>query len=257
MPRPSGEYCAAPAARKSLGSRAANLGSKAGRPATKSCAAYFARVSGDGSPNRPTDAAPYGFMKQLAREFGISTQQLHRILDRPPQPWRPAPIPTERPPPKQPNKSTSVADDPRQDIKGGDPPLGPISNDIGPWASHSTGREIYSVSPIRAPKLTGRKLDAGRASGRRPADLFAVPLRTYQQANGGEQIPIMSVAFAIALAKDGLPVFPVLATKAPACSGGHKAAAMEISAVVDLWRRHPAPLIGVPTGQISGIRTRP
>jgi len=50
-----------------------------------------------------------------------------------------------------------------------------------------------------------------------------------------------------------LPVFPCLETKAPACPGGFKAAARSRAALLDLWRRYPGPLVGVATGEVSGI----
>jgi hypothetical protein len=50
-----------------------------------------------------------------------------------------------------------------------------------------------------------------------------------------------------------LPVFPCLATKAPACPGGFKVAATEPEEIRELWKRYPGPLIGVPTGSVSGF----
>ena len=49
------------------------------------------------------------------------------------------------------------------------------------------------------------------------------------------------------------PVFPVLANKKPATPHGFKDAVQSPTDVVDLWRRNPGPLIGVPTGIVSGI----
>ena len=56
-----------------------------------------------------------------------------------------------------------------------------------------------------------------------------------------------------ALAREGIQVFPVLSNKAPACPNGYKAASKDPDIVAALWQKHPAPLIGVPTGAISGI----
>lgn len=51
-----------------------------------------------------------------------------------------------------------------------------------------------------------------------------------------------------------LPVFPCLPDKRPACQRGFKDAVKgDAAAVVDLWRKHPGQLIGVPTGAVSGF----
>jgi hypothetical protein len=49
------------------------------------------------------------------------------------------------------------------------------------------------------------------------------------------------------------PVFPCRADKKPACKHGFKDAERTPAAVVDLWRAYPGPLIGLPTGEASGI----
>jgi Bifunctional DNA primase/polymerase, N-terminal len=58
---------------------------------------------------------------------------------------------------------------------------------------------------------------------------------------------------ALALATAGIPVFPCAATKRPTCPHGFLDASCEPSAVRALWRNHPGPLIGVPTGFVSGL----
>lgn len=58
---------------------------------------------------------------------------------------------------------------------------------------------------------------------------------------------------ALVLADRGLPVFPCRRDKAPACPSGFKAAVRHDFGVRDLFRDHPGPLIGVPTGEASGI----
>jgi len=58
---------------------------------------------------------------------------------------------------------------------------------------------------------------------------------------------------ALQLAENGLPVFPCLQSKAPACPGGFKAASCIRSDVERLWMQWPGPLIGVPTGEASGL----
>ncbi len=50
-----------------------------------------------------------------------------------------------------------------------------------------------------------------------------------------------------------VPVFPCAASKKPACPHGFKDAVSDPAAIVDLWRAYPGSLIGVPTGESSGI----
>jgi hypothetical protein len=58
---------------------------------------------------------------------------------------------------------------------------------------------------------------------------------------------------AIDLAATFYPVFPCGANKRPACPNGFKDATRDPDGIEALWRQYPAPLIGVPTGQISGF----
>jgi bifunctional DNA primase/polymerase-like protein len=58
---------------------------------------------------------------------------------------------------------------------------------------------------------------------------------------------------ALKLADWGLPVFPVSASKCPTCPHGFKDATRRPNDVRALWRDHPGPLIGVPTGSASGL----
>jgi hypothetical protein len=61
------------------------------------------------------------------------------------------------------------------------------------------------------------------------------------------------VAQALVLAAHGYPVFPVAAAKRPTCPQGFKDASLEPREIRRLWRDHPAPLIGVPTGEATGL----
>jgi hypothetical protein len=61
------------------------------------------------------------------------------------------------------------------------------------------------------------------------------------------------VAQALALAAQGFPVFPVAAAKRPTCPQGFKDASLEPREIRRLWRDHPAPLVGVPTGEPTGL----
>jgi hypothetical protein len=62
-----------------------------------------------------------------------------------------------------------------------------------------------------------------------------------------------ALARALKLAERGLPVFPCAADKRPTCPHGFKDASNDPTVVKALWRNHPGPLIGVPTGTASGI----
>jgi hypothetical protein len=56
-----------------------------------------------------------------------------------------------------------------------------------------------------------------------------------------------------ALLDDGLPCFPCYSDKKPATPSGYKNASADRKTVAELWRRYPAPLIGIPTGKNSGL----
>lgn len=57
----------------------------------------------------------------------------------------------------------------------------------------------------------------------------------------------------MALVDKGLPCFPCHFDKKPATPHGYKNATSNRESVIDLWRRYPGPLIGVPTGELSGL----
>ena len=62
-----------------------------------------------------------------------------------------------------------------------------------------------------------------------------------------------ALAAALLLAEQGIPCFPCLESKAPATAHGFKDASRDHEALWELWRRHPGPLVGVSTGEHSGI----
>lgn len=61
------------------------------------------------------------------------------------------------------------------------------------------------------------------------------------------------LATAVCLAECGIPVFPCLESKRPATPHGFKDAVDSPAAAEMLWRRFPGSLIGVPTGEVSGL----
>jgi hypothetical protein len=61
------------------------------------------------------------------------------------------------------------------------------------------------------------------------------------------------ISFALDLAAQGLPVFPVYNSKVPATPHGLRDATTAPEGVRDLFSRYHAPLIGVATGEVSGI----
>lgn len=59
--------------------------------------------------------------------------------------------------------------------------------------------------------------------------------------------------YAINLARAGYPVFPCGSDKRPLVAGGYQAATADLDQIAAWWHQWPAALIGVPTGQRTGI----
>ena len=59
---------------------------------------------------------------------------------------------------------------------------------------------------------------------------------------------------ALATAEDGFAVFPVNPrTKAPYVNGGFKSATTDVGQIIRWWNRWPDALVGIPTGEETGI----
>ena len=58
---------------------------------------------------------------------------------------------------------------------------------------------------------------------------------------------------ALVLAETGLPCFPCSVAKSPTTPHGFKDASCDPDVLAQLWRRHPGALVGVVTGQPSGL----
>jgi hypothetical protein len=61
------------------------------------------------------------------------------------------------------------------------------------------------------------------------------------------------VSAALALLKWGLPSFPCRSDKSPTTPHGFKDARLDSDVLQELWTDHPGPLVGVPTGESSGL----
>ena len=58
---------------------------------------------------------------------------------------------------------------------------------------------------------------------------------------------------AFRLAAAGYPVFPIAASKRPTSPHAFKDATTEAAGIRRLWRDHPGPLLGVPTGKVTDL----
>ncbi|MHC2536011.1 bifunctional DNA primase/polymerase [Bradyrhizobium diazoefficiens] len=58
---------------------------------------------------------------------------------------------------------------------------------------------------------------------------------------------------ALRLAGAGYPVFPIAVSKRPTCPHAFKDATTDPMGVRQLWRDHPGPLLGVPTGKVTDL----
>src|ERR1700674_4689062 len=62
-----------------------------------------------------------------------------------------------------------------------------------------------------------------------------------------------SLMRALSLLGNGLPCFPCGIAKKPTTSRGFKDATCDPATLCELWKKYPGPLVGVPTGETSGL----
>jgi hypothetical protein len=67
------------------------------------------------------------------------------------------------------------------------------------------------------------------------------------------ELPQTPAQVAVSWARAGFPVFPCGPDKRPLTAHGFKDATADLDAVANLWAKHPAALVGLPTGKASGL----
>jgi Bifunctional DNA primase/polymerase, N-terminal len=92
-------------------------------------------------------------------------------------------------------------------------------------------------------------LHGSRREARRDAQWLAARAR----GRGMNRDIARALTAACALGRMGYAVFPCKPDKTPATPNGFKQAVKERAAIEDLWHRHPGVLVGVATGEMSGI----
>jgi hypothetical protein len=73
----------------------------------------------------------------------------------------------------------------------------------------------------------------------------------FRSPAAGEPKPQLEVALQLAAA--GIPVFPCGSNKVPLIRGGFKNATTDPNKIAEWWHRQPDALVGVPTGEASGL----
>jgi hypothetical protein len=106
---------------------------------------------------------------------------------------------------------------------------------------------------IREGRLPARKLGSRTLVEAEGLRAFALSLPRAGENPSADGMGEAACGAACELAAAGYACFPCLASKAPACPGGFKAASADPDQLVDLWHRHSGPLVGVVTGQLSGV----
>lgn len=125
------------------------------------------------------------------------------------------------------------------------------------WAAHwlASGSRAFDQAPASTRGSPRLKVELKDVTDE---DLPAAPTaeKSSRKRNTGKtytSYPCAFVSEILALAQQGIPVFPCRLNKAPLTRNGFKDATTDEETIREWWRRYPNALVAIPTGEMSGI----